>query len=711
MLNGTVTPMSFSIHCIMKILRSLQYILLVAGICMCALVPQRMSAQINAEQVLRVGQNALYFEDYMLSIQYFNQAIIAKPYLAQPYFMRAIAKLNLEDYLGAEEDATAAIERNPFIADAYEVRGVARQNRGRLAEAVEDYDSALRLVAKSRGLLFNKAMAQQELNLPDSAMVSLNKLLEQFPKFENGYIGRARLYLQEGDTVAARADIDHALELNKNLANGYLLRADIAINSHRDYESACNDMSEAIRLQPREAGLYINRAFLKYNLDDYSGAMADYDYALQLDPLNVAAIFNRGLLRMEVRDNDNAIKDFSRALELDPNDYRSLYNRAYLYSEKRDAPKAMTDVNRLIEAFPELPEAYYMRSNLNRMAGKMALAEQDYNRALALAKSLPAAGSQQDLAKAATVHDGGASSSADASGKQSGKTKKGNSGSKDDDGESKLTPEAVARRFTALRTVESPIDVEEEYNNKNIRGRVQDRSHRIVLEPLFALSYYTSPTELRPSAYYLKEVDDVNSTRVLRFMVQLTNADVAPSDEENINRHFRSVEYYNSYIATHTPRAIDYFGRAMDFVVLRDYSSAVEDLNRAIQLTPDFALGYFERGVARYKAMQSGNSAIGNQQAEVRAIMADFDKAVELSPRMSFAYYNKGNILAELGDFVSALVAYNKAIEIKPDFGEAYYNRGYVYFQLGDRDRGIENLSKAGELGVVPSYNLLKRMH
>lgn len=79
--------------------------------------------QINAEQVLRVGQNALYFEDYMLSIQYFNQAIMAKPYLAQPYFMRAIAKLNLEDYLGAEEDATAAIERNPFIADAYEVRG------------------------------------------------------------------------------------------------------------------------------------------------------------------------------------------------------------------------------------------------------------------------------------------------------------------------------------------------------------------------------------------------------------------------------------------------------------------------------------------------------------------------------------------------------------------------------------------------------------
>ncbi len=82
-------------------------------------------AQVNTDQVLRIGQNALYFEDYMLSIQYFNQVIASKPYLAQPYLMRAIAKLNLEDYVGAEADASRAIELNPFLSDAWEVRGVA----------------------------------------------------------------------------------------------------------------------------------------------------------------------------------------------------------------------------------------------------------------------------------------------------------------------------------------------------------------------------------------------------------------------------------------------------------------------------------------------------------------------------------------------------------------------------------------------------------
>ena len=34
-----------------------------------------LSAQINTDRVLAIGRNALYFEDYVLSIQYFNEVI------------------------------------------------------------------------------------------------------------------------------------------------------------------------------------------------------------------------------------------------------------------------------------------------------------------------------------------------------------------------------------------------------------------------------------------------------------------------------------------------------------------------------------------------------------------------------------------------------------------------------------------------------------
>ena len=41
----------------------------------------QVNAQLNTARVMEIGRNALYFEDYVLSIQYFNRVIEAKPFL------------------------------------------------------------------------------------------------------------------------------------------------------------------------------------------------------------------------------------------------------------------------------------------------------------------------------------------------------------------------------------------------------------------------------------------------------------------------------------------------------------------------------------------------------------------------------------------------------------------------------------------------------
>ena len=227
---------------------------------------------------------------------------------------------------------------------------------------------------------------------------------------------------------------------------------------------------------------------------------------------------------------------------------------------------------------------------------------------------------------------------------------------------------------------------------------------------MFALGYYSASTNsVTDARSYIKEVDDLNATRILPFVVMVGNRGLTPSDEALLDRHFRSIENYTRYLVENTPRAIDYFGRAMDYMTLRNYQAAIADLDRAVTLTPDFALAWFQRGVARYDMIKADGAA--DVKLRLRGVVADFDRAAELSPRMAFAHYNKGVVLADMGDFTSALSAFRKAVELKPDFGEAYYNLAYVYFQLGNRAEGMANLSKAGELGVVPSYNLLKRMH
>lgn len=652
-------------------------------------------AQINTDQVMQIGRNAIYFEDYILSIQYFNQAIGAKPYLAQPYYYRGVAKFNLEDFNGAESDASLALERNPFITDAYVLRGMSRQNLGRAKEAIEDYDKALSMQPDNWDLNFKRALAQESIKDYDGAMASYSDIIKRQSSFDASYIGRARLNLTLKDTISALDDINKAININPNSVNAYIIRADISINQQHNYKEALADMNKAIKLQPRQIGLFINRAFLRYKLDDYFGAMSDYDYALQLDPLNITALFNRSVLRMEVRDYNNALDDLNQIIALNPTNYRALFNRASVHTQLRQYKQALADANSIISTFPDLASAYILRFDIRqKMEDKQA--KKDYDHAIKLAKQ------QKKI-------DGEAPSADEIIAQFD---------SKDNADISNNT----ALKFNQLLTISDNADLNQDLSSSgnNIRGRIQERNISIEPEPIFVVTYYSSPTELKPNGEYIKEVDEVNRTHSLSYILQVTNRESALRDSIEIKRHFASIDYYNSYLSTHTPRAIDYFGRAMNQMTLRNYSAAATDFNKALQLAPKFSLSYFMSAVAKYRSVITDNASNSSKKKENRElslhkaklmdVIADFEKALQISPQMHLAYYNMGVVYITLRDYSSALSAFNKAIELNPDFGEAYYNRGYVYFTLGNREAGSNDLSRAGQLGVVPSYNLLKRM-
>ena len=125
-------------------------------------VPALMKAQINTDRVMAIARNALYFEDYVLSIQYFNQVISAKPYLYEPYFYRGMAKFYLDDYVGAESDCNQAIDRNPFVVGAYQIRGLARIRQQKYPDAIQDYTSALRLDPENVVLWHNLSLCHMQ---------------------------------------------------------------------------------------------------------------------------------------------------------------------------------------------------------------------------------------------------------------------------------------------------------------------------------------------------------------------------------------------------------------------------------------------------------------------------------------------------------------------------------------------------------------------
>jgi tetratricopeptide (TPR) repeat protein len=92
-----------------------------------------------------------------------------------------------------------------------------------------------------------------------------------------------------------------------------------------------------------------------------------------------------------------------------------------------------------------------------------------------------------------------------------------------------------------------------------------------------------------------------------------------------------------------------------------------------------------------------------------RLVKDDLDRVVELAPDFSHAYFNRANTSAKLSDFKSAIVDYTKAIELNDRFAEAYFNRGLARIYTGNTEGGVADLSKAGELGMYQAYSVIKR--
>ena len=170
-------------------------------------------------------------------------------------------------------------------------------------------------------------------------------------------------------------------------------------------------------------------------------------------------------------------------------------------------------------------------------------------------------------------------------------------------------------------------------------------------------------------------------------------------------------------------------GRSLDLAMLQDYTGALEDINRVITLSPNLMLAYFQRATLRYRnleykrsdatfradATDADNTAksaysIDNARIEYELMIQDLNKTIELSPRFAYAYYNRANVYFAQGRVDAAIADYNQAIYLQPDMADAYFNRGLAYLKGGDEIRGREDLSKAGEMGVMAAYNILKRM-
>ena len=137
-----------------------------------------------------------------------------------------------------------------------------------------------------------------------------------------------------------------------------------------------------------------------------------------------------------------------------------------------------------------------------------------------------------------------------------------------------------------------------------------------------------------------------------------------------------------------------YYNRGNALKALEQFDAAIASYDKAIQLKPDYADAYSNRGLA-LKELEQFDAAI-----------ASYDKAIQLKPDLAEAYYNRGNALQDLKQFDAAIASYDKAIQLKPDYADAYSNRGLALQGLKQFDAAIASYDKAIQLkpGYAEAY-------
>ncbi len=646
-----------------------------------------LKAQINTDRMMSVGRTALYFDDYVLSIQYFNQVINAKPYMAEPYFYRAVAKLSLEDYRGAEQDCNSSIERNPFVVNAYQVRGLARVYQEHYEEAIGDFREGLRLDPDNRSLRHNLILCLTRSGRTQEAVLAADTLIMNSPKYAPAMAMRSDLSWEQGDTLGALEWVNKAIQINSYDADMLHHRGVMLARLER-YEEAEEDMNRVIYLNPADASAYITRAMVRYFRDNLNGALADYDMSIIIDPSSITGHYNRGNLRAQIGDDNRAIEDFDIVIEAEPDNLMAIFYRGVLRDQTGDYFGAEQDITRVLQEYPQFTQGYQIRSEVREKLGNTRGAQED---AMVVLR-------EQNRRFNNAM---------------------GYSDEKEDDSKTRERSDKNVRNYRKIvvdENLENSTGFSSEY-----RGKVQNRNVEVqYLEP-YRLTYYKDNSQTVSMVHFSKAVDALNSSGCFMTEILLDNHEVQLG-ERQIDRLFADIGQRTQMMSDNAGNAdCLLLARAIDFALLQDFTNAEADLQTAVSLNPDNWAVWFARAQVNARAIQvkraeqdidsqqNGNSLPTMADPGYQFVIKDLTQSINLEPSFAFAYYNRGTFYAISNDLHAALVDFDKAIELDANLAEAWYNRGLVLVMLNRMDDAFRDLSRAGELGIYSAYNIMKR--
>lgn len=230
-----------------------------------------------------------------------------------------------------------------------------------------------------------------------------------------------------------------------------------------------------------------------------------------------------------------------------------------------------------------------------------------------------------------------------------------------------------------------------------------------------------------PSALFSQKVNQSLLESTKKYEIDFNKKNLIAAYSQAINAEPNNSSYYSR-------RSYLYFQLANEKYPPEKTSldKAFEDINRAIQLDPDSAYYYNEKGFyLQYgnndyiSAIQTYTIGISKDSlfsecfhnrahckerlSDYRGAINDYTVLMHQFPNSSVLFEERASAYKQINQFSKALSDYDRAIILNPKDCHTFIYRGKLKIVMGDKNSACTDYSKAGELGCWEAYEIIKR--
>ena len=401
-------------------------------------------------------------------------------------------------------------------------------------------------------------------------------------KFEKFY-NKASVSLKSKNYDSALTNSEKAILINDDSDAAYAIKAE-ALRYLKNYKESKTTAQKALKLNPDNylANTTLGTLFLLE--DDDEKALMHLNKALSINPQFAKALINRAGIYVKKHNYEKAIKDVNAAISLTTEYDAAFYNRALSYINLKQYEKALDDLNRIIEKNPKNTDYIFARSECYVYLNNIPLALADSNKIV------------------------------------------------------KLQPKNSSSYFKRL-SIYSKINASDKLISNDLK-----------LAEKYVVSSEDELTTLMDYYGFFKKYSD--SSRIANKILMI--------NYKNVNAIFT---------------------KANNAAALKDYTSALKYYDQITQITQNLpTFFYCNRGMAKLGAAGLNNESL------IKSAIDDLNKSIELKENVSNSYLYRGSAHVALNNYKLGTADLNHYINLveSPDI-LAYYQLAWSYFHMNNR--------------------------